>query len=325
MSVLGIDAGGTKTLFSLCSGEGEVLCTLFRPSIALPQLGEAAQCEALLEGVSAALRAAGLPAEKPFAEIAAVCFGAPCWGESETGDDAMRRSMSRIFGNTPQLICNDAQIAWAGSFALRPGINILAGTGAMSFGMDAHGRMARCGGWGEHFADEGSGYWLGMRMLSLFCKEADGRLPKSALYPLVRERFGLRSDFDIIDIVLRDYLPYRHKVAGLQLLLLEAARQGDENAVACYREAGREIALNVEGILDKLDFPSGAEVSYSGGIFKVGAWVLDSFREALEARGCTLVRPLAPPWTGALMTALQLVGGDEPHVLERLIEAGKEE
>ena len=326
MIVLGIDAGGTKTIFALCDETGHVLSAVRRPSIALPQVGEAKQREALLEGARAALSEAGvLTEDQPPFGLSAVCFGAPCWGESETGDEAMRRSMGRIFGLTPLLICSDAQVAWAGSFALKPGINILAGTGTMAFGMDRHGRMARCGGWGEHFADEGSGYWLGMRLLSVFCKEADGRLPKGPLYPLARERLQLRGDFDIIDIVLRDYLPYRDKVAGLQLILLEAARQGDENAVACYREAGREIALNVEGILHALDFPDGARVSYSGGIFKTGTLVMDSFREALEARGCTIVRPLAPPWAGALMTAMQLAGGDTPQALERLIAAGKEE
>lgn len=325
MIALGIDAGGTKTIFSLCDETGHVLCALRRPTIAVSQIGEEGQHEALREGASNALREAGLSAEEPFGGISAVCFGAPCWGESETDDGAMRRSMDRLFGDTPWLICNDAQVAWAGSFALRPGINILAGTGAMAFGMDAHGRMARCGGWGEYIADEGSGHWLGMRMLSVFCKEADGRLPKGALYPLVRERFQLRNDFTIIGILLRDYLPYRDRVAGLQLILFEAARQGDENAIACYREAGREIALNVEGILNSLDFPGGAQVSYSGGIFKAGALVMDSFRESLEARGCTIVLPLAPPWIGALMTAIQLAGGDTTQALERLIQAGKEE
>jgi len=311
--------GGTKTIFSLCDETGRVLCAVHRPSIALPRLGEDAQREALLEGTRAALKEAGLPVG-PSLGVSAVCFGAPCWGESQVGDEAMRRSMGSIFGDTPWLICNDAQVAWAGSFALRPGINILAGTGAMAFGMDASGGMARCGGWGEHFADEGSGYWLGKRMLSLFCKEADGRAPKGALHTLVRQRFALDRDFDILDAVLHDYLPYRDKMASLQLLLLEAARQGDESAIDCYREAGREIALNVEGILQNLDFPGGAQVSYSGGIFKVGAWVLDSFCDALEARGCTIVQPLAPPWIGALMTALQFIGADTNEAIEQLKE-----
>jgi len=324
MNVLGIDAGGTKTVFSLCNQKGEVLCTLLRPSSALPQIGEEAQRELLREGMLATLAEAGLSPQEPFEDLSAVCFGAPCWGESKIGDEAMRRSMGRICGNVPWLICNDAQVAWAGSFALRPGINIVAGTGAMAFGVDASGEMARCGGWGEHFADEGSGYWLGKRMLSLFCKEADGRLPKAALYPLVREHFYLSDDYDITEAVLNDWLPYRSKVAGLQMLLLEAARRGDGNAIDCYCEAGREIAMNVKGILEKLDFSAGAEVSYSGGIFKVGAWVMDSFRQALRDYGCKLVHPLAPPWVGALMTALQIIGADMPAALAQLIEAGRE-
>ena len=228
MNVLGIDAGGTKTVFSLCNPNGEVLCTLMRPSSALPQIGEEGQYGLLREGTLSALAKAGFSAQEPFNALSAVCFGAPCWGESRDGDEAMRRSMARLFSNVPWMICNDAQVAWAGSFALRPGINIVAGTGAMAFGVDDHGKMARCGGWGEHFADEGSGYWLGKRMLSLFCKEADGRLPQSTLYPLVREHFQLIDDYDITEAVLHSYLPYRDKVAGLQLLLLEAAGEGTE-------------------------------------------------------------------------------------------------
>jgi N-acetylglucosamine kinase-like BadF-type ATPase len=91
--------------------------------------------------------------------------------------------------------------------------------------------------------------------------------------------------------------------------------------VDCYREAGYEIAMNVSGILNRLDFSEGAEVSYSGGIFKAGALVMDSFRDALEARGCTIVRPLAPPWVGALMSALQLVGSDSQEAIGHLIKA----
>jgi len=301
-----------------------VLSVRRRPTAALLQIGEEGQFAALAEGARAALKEAGLPTTGPALGLSAVCFGASCWGESH-GDEAMRRSMGRLFGDIPWLVCNDAEVAWAGSFALRPGINILAGTGTMAFGMDAYGQKARCGGWGEHYGDEGSGYWLGKRALSLFCKEADGRLPVGALYALTRERFQLESDFDIYQATIHDCLPHRDRVAELQLLLFEAARQGDQNAIDCYREAGYEIALNVNGILNRLDFPTGAEVSYSGGIFKAGALVMDSFREALEARGCVIARPLAPPWAGALMAALQLVGGDTPEALKAVAEAGAKE
>ena len=320
--ILGIDGGGTKTLYALCTEAGDVLCVLRRPSIDLAQRGEDGLRAALRDGVRDALREAG---GQEWGGLSAVCLGAPCWGESRTGDQVTQRVARDVFGETPLYICNDAEIACAGSFALRPGINIVAGTGTIAFGVDAHGRTARCGGWGHYFADEGSGYWLGMRMLSLFCKQADGRRPKQALYHLAREHFGLEWDFDIIDLIVNDYLPYRDKVAGLQMLLFEAAEQGDAGALDSYREAGCEIALNVKGILERLDFRTGAAVSYSGGIFKAGPMIMDSFRAELEASGCAVVQPLAPPWAGALMRALRLIGRDTPRALEKLIEAGKTE
>lgn len=51
---------------------------------------------------------------------------------------------------------NDSQAAWAGSLACQPGVNIVAGTGAIGFGVDANGNMARASGWGPFCGDEGS-------------------------------------------------------------------------------------------------------------------------------------------------------------------------
>lgn len=326
MTFLGIDAGGTKSIFSLCDETGRVLASLRRPSISLLALGEEGLREALENGTREVLSKAGLASDQPLCQvISALCYGAPCYGESIRGDAAIGKAVKDVFGDIPTLVCNDAQVAWAGSFALRPGINIVAGTGSIAFGMDTHGHTARCGGWGHFFADEGSGYWLGMRMLSLFCKEADGRLPRGALYTLIREKFGLNSDFEIVDVMLESYLPHRSQVASLQMLLLEAAKAGDENAVAAYREAGEEIAQNVRGILTQLDFAPGAEVAYSGGIFKTGGLVMESFRQSLEGLHCKVTHPLAPPWAGALMIALHTAGHATPEALNRLIEAGKEE
>ena len=326
MIFLGIDAGGTKSILSLCDETGQVLSALRRPPISFLALGKEGLREALEKDTRDVLREAKLLSDKPLCQqLSAFCYGAPGHGESTAGDAAVAQAVKDIFGDIPTLICNDAQVAWAGSCALRPGINILAGTGAMAFGMDAHGNTARCGGWGHFFADEGSGYWLGMRMLSLFCKEADGRLPRGALYTLIREKFKLNNDFEIVDVMREEYLPHRSQVASLQLLLLEAARAGDENAILAYREAGEEIAQNVRGILSRLDFPPGTDVAYSGGIFKTGELVMQSFRQSLETLHCKVVHPLAPPWTGALMLALDCAGRATPQALNRLIEAGKEE
>lgn len=318
MNFLGIDAGGSKTILAVCDETGRVRSTLRLPAVSLAACGgEEGMRRTLADGVRRVL---------PTAAPDGVCFGVPCYGESGPGDAAIDRVAAACFAGAAAEVCNDSRVAWAGSFALAPGINIVTGTGAIGYGVDPRGQAARCGGWSYHFSDEGSGYWLGLSLLELFCKQSDGRIPvRGPLYALVRERLALQKDFDINDLAERDYLPHRDRVAGLQRILLEAARQGDASAIARYREAGREIALIARGILAQLDFAGSAAVSYSGGIFNVGALVMDSFTASLADCGCRIVRPQAPPWIGALMLALRTLGRDTPGALANLIRAGQAE
>jgi N-acetylglucosamine kinase-like BadF-type ATPase len=242
---LGIDSGGSKAQFSLCDEKGRVLTSLLRPGFTPASTDGHAVFELLSSGTRALLQAANQRGD--IADLCAVCAGMPCWGESDAQDAMVRSAMESCFGPVPFQIVNDAEVAWAGSFALRPGINVVCGTGTIAFGTDRAGCSARCGGWSPFFSDEGSGHWLGRKLLELFSKQADGRIEtRGAVYELVRERFKLNNDFEIIGIFERDCLPYREKVASLQLILHEAAKRGDPDAVACYREAAHEIALNAK-------------------------------------------------------------------------------
>lgn len=324
MIFLGIDAGGSKAFFSLCDERGRVLSTLRRPGFTPANTDEDAVYTLFSSAIQTLLREAGL--SEDMMAIRAASGGMPCWGESGVQDAMVQRAMARCLGPVPFRLVNDSEVAWAGSFALSPGINIVCGTGTIAFGVDPSGASVRCGGWSPYFSDEGSGHWLGRKLLELFCKQADGRIAAhGAVYDLVRERFALDNDFEVITIAERDYLPYRDKLASLQLILLEAAKRGDPDAVACYREAAHEIALNAKGIKSRLRFDGPADVSYSGGIFKVGELVMAPFKEELEAMDCRLATPLAPPWAGALMMALRLAGMDSPEAIASLIQAGSQE
>lgn len=322
MLALGIDSGGSKTIFALCDTDGNNIGMIETPTIAITQNDEGEMREGLNAGIDALAAASGARR----ADIGSICFGMPCYGESDTRDEIIRRVSKDVAQDIPYYLCNDSEVAWAGSFALEPGINIVAGTGTIAFGVDTDGTRARCGGWGYQFSDEGSGYWLGLRLLELFCKQSDGRIPeRGPLYDIMRKKFSLKNDFEIIDIAEQQYTPYRDRVASLQLLLLEAAKQGDASAIAAYAEAGQEIALNVSGIIRKLDFAGEIRISYSGGIFKVGALVLDSFQKALEGHRCVLCEPLAPPWAGSLLLALQRIAMASPETIEAILRQKEKE
>lgn len=181
----------------------------------------------------------------------------------------------------------------------------MAGTGAIAFGKGLDQKAARCGGWNEFFGDEGSCYWVGREAMSLFTKQADGRIPRGPLYDVVRQALSLSEDMQFIDIVVSDLAPYRDKVAAFQLYASQAAKLGDPTAVLLYERAARELALLAGALRKELDLPETASVTYSGGLFRTGRLILDPLARDLDGFGCTLRAPEKTALEGALLLAIQ--------------------
>ncbi|NLT97958.1 MAG: hypothetical protein GXW96_07410, partial [Christensenellaceae bacterium] len=212
------------------------------------------------------------------------------------------------------LFRNDVACAWAGATALQSGINLIAGTGSMSYGCDDSGRTARSGGWSEYFSDEGSGFWLGKKALELFAKQSDGRAEKGPLYDIVRRHFKLDDDFEIVEAVESGIAGSRKKTAELQLLLLSAARAGDSQALAAYDEAARELALIVYGAYRQLDFSGKpVRVSFTGGLINIEDLIVVPLKREVARLipGAVFEETLLSPCEGAILYAAQHYSPDE--------------
>lgn len=305
--VLGIDGGGTKTAFELAGPTGVPLATHTDTGTSYRQHGYENVLETLRRGRDACLAQLDAQAEAGAANIAAVCVGLPCYDEFPRYDREIESLIRKAFAPAAVRVINDTEVAWAGSLACGAGINVVAGTGSVSFGRDAAGNTARCGGWSATFGDEGSSYWAGIKTMELFMKEMDGRLPRGPLYDVIRGEFSLEDDIAFISLMHEDYLPYRDKVASLQMLLEKAALAGDEAATQVYLTAAEELALLVKGAKASLDLPAPFTVSYSGGMYKAGDLILPAFRKRVETLGGQLVAPLHSPVHGAVLLALELL------------------
>jgi len=233
-------------------------------------------------------------------------MGLPCFGESEDGDRELSKAVKKAFPDVPVYITNDVEVGWAGSLALAPGVNVVAGTGSIAFGKNETGETARCGGWSEFFSDEGSCYWVGRKVLQYFSKQADGRLPKDELYKIVRKELNIENDFEVIDLAHSEYMTNRDKVASLQFLARDAAIAGSKCAKELYIEAATELCRLVESINDRLQFKQQPfPVSYSGGLFKTEELILPHFFKGVEAAGGKPVTPKFEPQYGALLLAFE--------------------
>lgn len=296
---IGIDGGGSKTIFAIAGEDGKVLGTVQAGSAFYKQIGEDGVIQLLKNGVKEVCAFA----EGDGTEIACVCFGMPAWGESPVNDKVIEEKILTTFPEWNIHIVNDCEVGWAGSLLAEPGINIVAGTGSIAFGKNEAGETARCGGWSEWFSDEGSGYWLGMKCVQLFSRQADCRDEKGPLYRIVRESLNLSNDMDIVDLFESEYLHKRDKIASLQRLLLQAANEGDIYAFDAYAQAAKELYDIVCGVKKQIFKEKDCMVSCSGGIFKTGDVIRKPFVKLLEADGMKLTESKAEPYVGAVLLA----------------------
>lgn len=298
---IGVDGGGTKTAVAIAlAGEAPAVTALER-GCSYQMLGTDGAVQTIMRGIAAALKKAGLSLN----DCAGCCIGLPCYGEDAQQDAVMTAALRKALAPMPIHIVNDVEVGWAGALNCSAGIHLVAGTGSIAFGKNEAGQAMRCGGWNELFGDEGSCYWIGREAMSIYTKEADGRLPKSALYEIVRQALAITNDMDFIDLVIKQYAPYRDKVASFQRYAAQAAAAGDPAAMYLYERAAKELAMMVGALCQKLHFPDGAVVSYSGGLFHTGERVLSPLRKEVTALHCVLQAPRRSAVEGALLLAVQ--------------------
>jgi N-acetylglucosamine kinase-like BadF-type ATPase len=243
MHVLGIDAGGTKTLALLANERGEIINEARGVGVNLQSAGELGVEKVLHEIMEQALDGHG---ERP----AAVCVGI---AGVDRQDDArtVAALMRRISHGSRVLVVNDALIALVAGAGSGPGIVVVAGTGSIAYGRNSNGHAARAGGWGHLIGDEGSGYWIGSRALTAVVRDADGRGPHTRLTSDVLAFFGVADAPALVRIVYERDVP-RRNVAGLGPIVQRASEQGDMVATEIVADAAGELALAAGSVASRL-------------------------------------------------------------------------
>jgi N-acetylglucosamine kinase-like BadF-type ATPase len=301
--VLGIDAGGTKTVCLLADEHGQVL--------------------AEARGAGANLQAAGeLHVEKVLHDVmeealgdrdvvpAAICLGIA--GVDRPDDAAVVRGiMKRIGYKARVLVVNDALVALEAGAPGKSGVVIISGTGSICYGRNGDGRAARSGGWGYVLGDEGSGYWIGRAALRAVLREADQRGPVTALTPLLLAHFGVARAQGLIHEVYHTSLKPA-AIGALAMSVQAAFSEGDGVAIGILRGAADELEASALSVARRLGLV-GTEFPFvlAGGIFRAVPWLEQELARRLpvaspRSRAILLDRE---PAAGAVALAIQEAGG----------------
>jgi N-acetylglucosamine kinase-like BadF-type ATPase len=301
--VLGLDAGGTKTVCLLADAEGVIISSARRGGANLQASGELEVEKVLHDVMEDALAGTDIVP-------AAICLGIA--GADRPNDGEMVRGIMRRIGSKARvLVVNDALVALEAGAPGQPGVVIISGTGSIAYGRNARGEAARSGGWGYVLGDEGSGYWIGRAALRAVLREADRRGPRTALTPMLLRHFSVSQAQGLIHEVYHGNLKPA-AIGALATCVQQAFGEGDEVADGILHGAARELEASALSVAARLDL-TGQSFPFilAGGIFRAVPWLEQELSRRLPASvpGSSARLLDREPAEGAVAFALQEARG----------------
>jgi N-acetylglucosamine kinase-like BadF-type ATPase len=312
--ILGVDAGGTKTLCAaLCRESLEI-----HTAVGGPSNYQSVGIEAAVAVWSDVVRRALAPMGASLSGLATAGLGIA--GLDRPKDETtILAGWKRVVGDVPLELVNDAYLALRAGTRDGVGVAVVSGTGCNAMGTNAAGKRFRVGGVGPEFGDLGSASDIGVEAMKASFRSLDGRGPQTALVEMLCDRLALDRLDDIVDFFLADNVDedateHHFGTGALAPLVFEAAGKSDEVSVKILQWAGRELGQSARAVARQLFATDEAFTLVMGGsvLQKAGTQHL---KEALlqdvstEFTGFVPVTLDLPPVAGALLYALDLAAG----------------
>ncbi len=289
--ILGLDGGGTKTVLAIANRTGTLRQVIAGAGIN-PFDNAAWQTE-----LTKILRRVLIPPD----QMAFSSFGMPGYGESDTVSKAQLLAAQGWAGERCE-VQNDVAVAFTGALAGEPGVLVLAGTGSMAWAKNAES-VARVGGWGEGFGDEGSAHWIGLQALQKLSWSIDGRLEDHEFQSGLLERIGIQ-DSELISWFYNLEHP-RPKIAALAKTVDAVAELGNPTARNILLEAAQHLTQLGLAAQRKIKLEP-AYFSCAGSVFQ-SKTLRETVKQSLEMSG-TWLEPRGSPLAGALLSAAKHAG-----------------
>jgi N-acetylglucosamine kinase len=265
-------------------------------------VGEEVAEASLQTAIRDVLEAAGLEA----AGVTALGLGLA--GAARPQDQEVIRGMLFRIARFPcVLITHDAETALVGAIGRRYGVALIAGTGAIAYGVNARGESRRADGWGYLLGDEGSAYWIGREALRAAARAHDERGPVTDLVERLLLHLGLADASRLIRHVYAGGFGVP-QVAALAPLVEQAALDGDFAAQAILRQAGWHLGGTLRAVILGLRMAKRTfDVALMGGVLHaqgmVRATVVSTLGE-IAPHACA-IEPLHDAAWGAALLAQQ--------------------
>lgn len=296
-NALGLDLGGTG-LRAYLANQSEPLAQISAAPSSSDRMGDTLKLVAQFAGQT----------ELSFDSV---CIGMS--GFSSLGVDPvhMANELHALLGAKNVLLTSDMVSGHYSHFAESPGTTLIAGTGALAFGVGPLD-IVRIDGLGATVGDFGSGYWIGREAIRLSRRTAElnGKDQLlSALETSIGPARGWPLSFGRGELSTAD-------VARLAPIVFSQAEQGSELAESIVLRASKLLTESAKAAANK----SGSNtVAFGGGLFAASEKLLSISVEAgLSNASLEAQRMTAHPGQGAAGLAAAI----DSKLITQLISAG---
>jgi N-acetylglucosamine kinase-like BadF-type ATPase len=298
---LGFDGGGTKTDCILVDASGAQLARATAgPSNPL-RAGYAKAWFTLSDAADVVLERQHIKAS----DILGICAGI-----GGAGRDSVAKRIATFllagFPNAAVSVTTDLAITLQAAVGDGKGIILVVGTGSAAFGRDSAGKIARAGGRGPWFSDEGSAFDIGRRALAAVVRAEEGRGATTALTEQVLKWLGCNDWNRVLDWVVKNPDDVFPRIFPLVAALGD---KGDPVSREILSAAAQSLAELAESVLKKLKMADReVTIAKAGGALGRSKFFDDAIDAGLArvAPRAHVVTPQAKPAEAAAQLAIRL-------------------
>lgn len=307
---LGVDGGGTKTEAWLARFEHTGATVVLGRGRAGSSNPRAVGMETALANLGAAIDAAWADAKLDPAVVDGAVLAMSGAGQVAVQEQIAAWATER--GVARQLwFKHDAEPVLAEGTPDGWGIALIVGTGSAAIGCGPDHQRRVVGGWGYHYGDEGSAYWIGRRALESISRAADGRIPATGLTPAILDRLKVDDPRAALG-ALEKLGNVRGAIASLADAVESVARNGDVTAARIVDQAAEELATMVAALAEQLSLGQEFPLALAGGVICGSELLRNRLQAALNARSLAPnpIKLVPHPVAGCLRIARQLLHAD---------------
>ena len=306
--VVGVDGGGSRTRAMVADETGKGLVTVEGgPSAVRP-----GEVEASAETIAACVRDALAACDMADVMPKVLCVGVAGVGRDLERDALWQALLTRELAEDV-VVHPDAMVALDDAFGDGAGLLVISGTGSVGYGRGPAGAFARCGGWGPNCGDEGSGAWIGRRVLSIVTAAHDGREPETTLTGALLTAAEVN---EVADLVGWAAAATPAMLATLALMVMSMAHGGDLRANSLVTLAVEELVLHARTLARQLfgDERASVPLALGGGLLSKGTLLRKRMVHRLKTAvpGAQVRDEDVVPVRGAVRGALRLLGATTP-------------